>query len=255
MVQHGFSMPLTGHLDELRSRLIRSILSIVIAFVPTYYFSSWLFHFLALPLEGIESYEHALIGTSPTEAFFTKLKVAFVAALFVASPGVFYQVWQFVAPGLYPRERRYVWPFVICCTFFFILGAGFCYRIVLPIAHAFFLEEFRTIGVQATLKISEYVTFTARMLLAFGVTFEMPVLAFFFARVGLVTHRTLIETFRYAAVAVFVLAAVLTPPDAISQMLLAGPLLVLYVLSIGVAYVFRQKGDDAPDPGSGKYDG
>ena len=254
MVQHGLSMPLTGHLDELRSRLIRSIISIVIAFVPTYYFSSWLFHFLALPLEEIGSYEHVLIGTSPTEAFFTKLKVAFVAALFAASPAVFYQVWQFVAPGLYPKERRYVWPFVICCTFFFTLGAGFCYTIVLPIAHAFFLEEFRTIGVQATLKISEYVTFTARMLLAFGVTFEMPVLAFFFARVGIVTHRTLIETFRYAAVAVFILAAVLTPPDAISQMLLAGPLLVLYGLSIGVAFVFRQKGGGAPNTGSGKDD-
>ena len=140
-----------------------------------------------------------------------------------------------------PQERRYVWPFVIFCSFFFVLGAGFCYTVVLPIAYAFFLGEFRSIGVQATLKISEYLTFTARTLLAFGVTFELPVFAFFFARVGLITHHTLIGAFRYAAVGVFILAAILTPPDAISQMLLAGPLLLLYVLSIGVAYVFGRK--------------
>ena len=241
MVHDDRSMPLTGHLDELRNRLIRSLLAIFIVFLPAYFFANVLFDFLAQPLHHITTDPHALIGTSPTEAFFTKIKVAFIAALFGASPAIFYQLWQFVAPGLYPQERRYVWPFVIFCSFFFVLGAGFCYTVVLPIAYAFFLGEFRSIGVQATLKISEYLTFTARTLLAFGVTFELPVLAFFFARVGLITHHTLIGAFRYAAVGVFILAAILTPPDAISQMLLAVPLLLLYVLSIGVAYVFGKK--------------
>ena len=241
MAHDDRSMPLNDHLDELRTRLIRSLLAVFLVFLPAYFFSSFLFDFLAQPLHHITTDPHSLIGTSPTEAFFTKLKVAFIAALFGASPAIFYQIWQFIAPGLYPQERFYVWPFVVFCSVFFVLGAGFCYEIVLPIAFAFFLEEFQSIGVQATLKISEYLTFTARTLLAFGVTFEMPVLAFFFARVGLLTHHTLIGAFRYAAVGVFVLAAILPPPDAISQMLLAGPLLLLYVVSIGVAYVFGKK--------------
>ena len=130
-----------------------------------------------------------IVGLAPTEAFFAKLKVAFIAAIFAASPVVFYQLWQFVAPGLYQNEKRYVIPFVLFASFFFLLGAGFCYQVVLPIAFAFFLDEYKTIGVQATLRISEYFSFTSRMLLAFGVTFELPVLSFFFARVGLITHQ------------------------------------------------------------------
>lgn len=245
MVDDDRSMPLTGHLDELRTRLIRALLAIGIVFAPAYFFADRLFAFLTAPLLALTADPHALIGTGPTEAFFTKLKVAFIAALFGASPAVFYQIWQFVAPGLYPRERRYVWPFVTCCSAFFGLGAGFCYVVVLPIVYTFFLGEFASIGVKPTLKISEYLTFTARILLAFGVTFELPVLAFFFSRVGLLTHRTLIGAFRYAAVGVFVLSAILTPPDAVSQLLLAGPLLLLYGLSIGVAYVFGR--GDRPD--------
>lgn len=245
MVYDDQSMPLTGHLDELRTRLIRSLLAIFLVFMPAYLFADRLFTFLTVPLLELTADPHALIGTSPTEAFFTKLKVAFIAALFGASPAVFYQLWQFVAPGLYPQERRYVWPFVGGCSFFFLLGAGFCYSVVLPIAYEFFLGEFSSIGVKPTLKISEYFTFTARILLAFGITFELPVLAFFFSRVGLLTHRTLLGAFRYAAVGVFVLSAILTPPDVISQLLLAGPLLLLYGLGIGVAYVFgKPRGTD-----------
>jgi len=185
------------------------------------------------------------VGLAPTEAFFAKLKVAFIAAIFAASPVVFYQLWQFVAPGLYQNEKRYVIPFVLFASLFFLLGAGFCYQVVLPIAYAFFLDEYKTIGVQATLRISEYFSFTSRMLLAFGVTFELPVLAFFFARVGLITHRTLLDFFRYSVVGIFIVAAVLTPgPDVASQLLLAGPLLLLYLVSIGVAYAFGTKRDE-----------
>ena len=140
---------------------------------------------------------------------------------------------------MYTQEKRYVFPFVIFATIFFVLGAGFCYVVVLPVGYAFFIEQYDSIGVQPTLKISEYLTFTSRMLLAFGVTFELPVLAFFFARIGLITHKTLLGYFRYAVVGIFITAAVLTPgPDIASQLLLAGPLLLLYGLSIGVAYFF-----------------
>lgn len=233
------TMPLLGHLEELRSRLIKAFLAIAIALIPTYWFASELFVFLTHPLQAIGPTPPTLIGTAPTEAFFTKLKVSFIAALFLASPVVFFQLWQFVAPGLHEHERRYVLPFVFFATCFFVLGAGFCHIFVLPVGYAFFIDQYESIGVQATLRISEYLTFTARMLLAFGVTFELPVLTFFFARIGLVTHKTLLGAFRYAIVIIFIVAAVLTPgPDVASQLLMAAPLLVLYTFSIGVAYLF-----------------
>jgi sec-independent protein translocase protein TatC len=239
------TMPLLGHLEELRWRLIKALLAVGVAFLLTYAFANSLFTFLIQPLLRATPNSPELIGTGPTEAFFTKLKVALIAALFVASPVVFYQIWQFVAPGLYQHEKRYVIPFVLFGTAFFLLGAGFCHAVVLPVAYAFFLEEYETIGVQPTLRISEYLSFTARMLLAFGVTFELPLFAFFFARVGLITHKTLLGFFRYAVVIIFIVATVLTPgPDVASQLFLAGPLLLLYILSIGVAYAFGRKKND-----------
>ncbi|HJY85149.1 MAG TPA: twin-arginine translocase subunit TatC [Candidatus Binatia bacterium] len=236
------TMPLLGHLTELRSRLIKALVAVALAFIPAYAFAEYLFAFLTQPLQQMTPSPPTLIGTGLAEAFFTKLKVAFIAALFLASPAIFYQLWQFVAPGLYEHERRYVIPFVVFASFFFVLGAGFCHVVVLPVAYAFFIEQYQSISVQAALKISEYLTFTARMLLAFGVTFELPVLAFFFARVGLINHKMLLGALRYAIVIIFIVAAVLTPgPDVASQLLLATPLLLLYGLSIGVAYVFGKK--------------
>ena len=231
------TMPLLGHLEELRWRLVKALLAVVVAFVPTYAFVTTLFTFLLQPLHQLPD-PPPVVGLAPAEAFFAKLKVAFIAAIFAASPVVFYQLWQFVAPGLYQNEKRYAIPFVLFASLFFLLGASFCYVVVLPVAYRFFLEEYETIGVQAMLRISEYFSFTSRMLLAFGITFELPVLAFFFTRVGLITHRTLLDFFRYSIVGIFIMAAVLTPgPDVASQLLLAGPLLLLYLVSIGVAYV------------------
>ena len=236
------TMPLLGHLEELRSRLIKALVAVGLAFIPAYVFADYLFTFLTQPLRQIKPDPPTLIGTGLAEAFFTKLKVAFIAALFLASPAIFYQIWQFIAPGLYAHERRYVIPFVLFASFFFVLGAGFCHAAVLPVAYAFFIEQYQTIDILATIRISEYLSFTARMLLAFGVTFELPVLAFFFARVGLINHKMLLGSLRYAIVVIFIVAAVLTPgPDVASQLLLATPLLLLYLLSIGVAYMFGQK--------------
>jgi len=232
-------MPLTAHLEELRWRIIKSLVAIGIVFIPCYAFADHLFNFLARPLFQTNPGAPSIIGTGIAEAFFTKLKVAFVAGIFGASPVILHQVWQFVAPGLYASEKRYVIPFILFGSLFFIAGAGFCYAVVLPVAYAFFLEQFGDIGVQPALRISEYLTFTSRMLLAFGITFEMPVLTFFFARIGLLSHRTLLRFSRYAIVGIFIAAAVLTPgPDVASQLLRAGPLLLLYGASIGVAYVF-----------------
>src|SRR4029453_9496232 len=133
-----------------------------------------------------------VIGTGVTDAFFTKLKVSFIAGVFVASPAVFYQAWQFIAPGLYERQKRVALPFSVAASFFFVAGAAFCYYLVFPVAFRFFLEEFTSVGIAAQIRVSESLTFTSRMLLAFGVTFELPVATFFLARVGLITHHTMI---------------------------------------------------------------
>jgi sec-independent protein translocase protein TatC len=231
-------MPLTAHLEELRTRLIRALIAVAIGFAISYGVSEWLVAWLLRPLTALRPEEALVIGTGVTDAFFTKLKVSFIAGIFLASPAVFYQAWQFIAPGLYEREKRVALPFSAAASFFFVAGAAFCYYLVFPVAFRFFLDEFTSVGIAAQIRVSEYLTFTSRMLLAFGATFELPVVTFFLARVGLVTHRTMLAWSRYAIVAIFVVAAVLTPgPDVASQMLMATPLLVLYALSIGIAYL------------------
>ena len=231
-------MPLTAHLEELPWRLVRALLAIGVAFAGCYAVAERTFTFLIRPLTQLRPDVTLLIGTGVTEAFFTKLKVSFIAALFVASPAIFYQAWRFVAPGLYDSEKRLAVPFAVAASVFFFLGAAFCYVFVFPVGFEFFLEQYASINVAPQLRISEYLSFASRMLLAFGVTFELPVVTFFLARIGMVTHRTLIHGARYAIVVIFIVAAVLTPgPDIASQLLMAAPLLLLYGLSIGVAYV------------------
>lgn len=249
-------MPLTAHLEELRARLIRSLLAIGAGFAACYAFADPLFWFLARPLvEMTQSPDPdtavRLIGTGIAEAFFTKLKVAVIGGIFLASPIVLYQGWQFVVPGLYDSEKRYARPFVLFGTLFFVAGAAFCYFAVMPLGYQFFIEQYATIGVSPEIRISEYLTFTSRMLLAFGVTFEMPVVTFFLARIGIVTHQMMIRQGRYAIVGIFIVAAIMTPADVASQLLMAGPMLVLYALSIGVAYAFGTRRESEPEsPGS-----
>ena len=246
-------MPLTAHLEELRTRLIRALLSIAIGFAACYGFSEPLVTFLIRPLQSIRPEQSLVIGTGVTDAFFTKLKVAAVAGIFLASPAVFYQAWQFVAPGLYERERRVAMPFSLAASFFFVTGAAFCYYAVFPVAFRFFLEQFTSIDIAPQIRVNEYLSFVSRMLLAFGATFELPVATFFLARIGLVTHRMMMAVWRYAIVVIFIVAAVLTPgPDVASQMLMATPLLILYGLSIVVAWmVARPARTDVPGAESG----
>jgi len=246
-------MPLTAHLEELRTRIIRSLLATGLAFGVCYYFADGLFAFLIRPLIALRPDQSLIIGTGVTEAFFTKLKVSFIAALFVASPVIFFQAWRFVAPGLYDSEKRLATPFAVAGSAFFVLGASFCYWVVLPVGFQFFLAEYVSIAVAPQIRITEYLSFTSRMLLAFGITFELPVVTFFLARLGIVTHRTLLGAGRYAIVVIFIVAAVLTPgPDVASQLLMAAPLLVLYGLSIVVAWmVARPAPADVPAAESG----
>lgn len=182
----------------------------------------------------------SLIFTSVPEAFFTYLKAAFLAGIFFSSPFILYQIWAFVSPGLYEREKKYVLPYIIVSTCFFILGAAFCYFIVFPIIFRFFLS-FASEFIRPLPAIREYLTFSIKLLLAFGLLFQWPALILFLSRMGVVSSKTLSQNRKYAILAIFVVAAILTPPDLVSQLLLAGPLLLMYEASIWMAKIFGQK--------------
>jgi sec-independent protein translocase protein TatC len=235
------NMTLTEHLEELRWCILKSVLAVVLASGVCYFFSDAIFGFIVAPLRRSLQPGQNLIGTSVTEAFFVEIKVALAAGVLFSCPVIFYQIWRFVAPGLSGRERKWVVPFVLCATFFFIAGAAFCYRFVLPVAFKYFIEQYESMGVSPAIRIGEYFTFFFRMILAFSVTFELPVFTFFLVRVGIWDYRFMLRSFRYALVIIFLIAAMLTPtPDIINQSLLAVPMLVLYVLSIGIAYIWRK---------------
>jgi sec-independent protein translocase protein TatC len=234
-------MPFTSHLEELRSRLIKSVLAIAVAFLGCYAVVDEIFAVLAAPLRRLHISGLTLIGTAVTEAFFTKMKVAFAAAILVALPVLLWQAWQFVAPGLYEHEKRYTRSFVSFGSVFFIAGVAFCYEVVIELGLNFLLRRYEVIHVQPLIQIGDYLSLVSRLVLAFGVMFELPVLAFFFARVGLIDHRFLIRHIGYAVIAIALLAAILTPPDLIAQVLFMVPLSLLYVVSIGVAYMARKK--------------
>jgi sec-independent protein translocase protein TatC len=235
-------MPLLEHLKELRGRLIRSVIAIAVGFLLAYAGADRLFAALTWPLHAAAHGKTVLlIGTGVGEAFFTKMKVALIAGLFIASPVVFYEIWKFIAPGLYESERRMAMPFVIFATIFFLAGGYFCWAVVFKIGYAFFLNQYASIGVTPTIRISEYLAFSAKLLIAFAITFEMPIFAFFLTRLGLIDHRMMLVYFRYAVLAIFIVAVALTPPDMISPFLLAIPLLALYGLSVLVSYIFRAR--------------
>jgi sec-independent protein translocase protein TatC len=234
-------MTFTEHLEELRWCLLKSLAAIILASVLCYFFSDAIFRIMVAPLRQSLGAGQSLIGTGVTEAFFIEIKVALAGGVFFSCPVIFYQIWRFISPGLSGNEKRLVLPFVLCATLFFIGGAVFCYRVVLPVAFQYFIEQYGTIDVTPAIRIGEYFTFFFRMILAFGVTFELPVFTFFLVRLGIWDYRFMLRSFRYAIVAIFIIAAVLTPtPDVINQSLLALPMLLLYVISIGVAYIWRK---------------
>jgi sec-independent protein translocase protein TatC len=240
-VANDADMTLTEHLEDLRWCILKSILAVVLASGLSYFYADAIFDFVVAPLRHNLQPGQNLIGTSVTEAFFVEIKVALAAGVLFSCPVIFYQIWRFVAPGLSGREKKWVLPFVLCATFFFVSGAAFCYRFVLPVAFKYFIEQYESMGVSPAIRIGEYFTFFFRMVLAFSATFELPVFTFFLVRVGIWDYHFMLRSFRYALVLIFVIAAILTPtPDIINQSLLAIPMLLLYILSIGIAYVWRR---------------
>ena len=228
-------MPFVAHLRELRGCLVRALLGIFLFSGAALYWASELFALLILPLKR-SGEAFTLIGTGPADAFIAKLNVAIVAGLILSLPFTFYQLWKFIAPGLHEHEKKLALPFVASATFAFISGAAFCYQVVFPFAFRFFLQEYQSIETEASLRINDYLSFVLKMILIFGTVFELPVLCFILARFGLVSSSWLLKKGRWIIVGSFVAAAVFTPPDVLSQLLLAAPLLLIYGICILVTY-------------------
>jgi sec-independent protein translocase protein TatC len=232
--------PFLSHLEELRQRLIYIAISLGVGFGICYFFAEKLFLLLVLPLKANLPEGDRLIFTNLPEMFFTYLKCAFVGGIMLASPFIFYQLWMFVAPGLYQKEKKYVVPFVVSSTFLFVGGALFGYFVVFPFGFKFFLS-FASDTVQALPSVKQYFSFALKLLIAFGLVFELPVVVFFLSRMGLVTAPFLRKKRKYAILLTFVLAAILTPPDVITQLMMAGPLLVLYEVGVIIAGISDRK--------------
>jgi len=233
-------MTFLEHLDDLRKRLFASVLSIFVAIFPAYIFSKDVYGFLSRPLTRFLPEGEKLSFLTLTEPFMLYIKVSFLTAIFAVSPFIFYQIWKFVAPGLYQKEKKHVVPFVLFTSIFFLGGAAFSYYIAFPFACRFFLNlgaDFK-----AVITIGQFFSLTVKMLLGVGLVFEMPVLIFFLSKMGIITSRWMVKNFKYAVLAIFIIAAIITPsPDMINQMIIAGPMLGLYAIGILVAFLFGKE--------------
>lgn len=244
--EEGQGMGLLDHLGELRSRLVKAALGVAVGFGVCWYYVDFLFTILTEPLlQALPAGTHAQYTTLP-EAFFIRMEIAFIGALFVASPVIFYQIWAFIAPGLYDEEKRHIIPIALLSAIFFSGGAVFCYYIVFPFAFNFFIG-YSTPEIVVTPKISDYINFVLKLLFAFGIIFEMPIFTLFLSRMGILTAKMMRKGRKYAIVGIFIIAAILTPPDVVSQLLMACPMLALYELSIGVAAIFGRKPEKEAD--------
>ncbi|MFP4159904.1 MAG: twin-arginine translocase subunit TatC [Desulfobacterales bacterium] len=243
-VEQEEKLPLTEHLEELRNRLIRCFIALIAGFAVAYFFKERLFEILTRPLIRVMRQGDNLIFTGIPEAFFTYLKVSLLAGLLLAAPFIIYQFWMFVAPGLYKNERRLMLPITFVSAFFFIGGALFGYFVVFPFGFKFLLG-FAGENIQPLPSMKEYLSFSSKLLLAFGFVFELPIVITFMARLGLVTVPFLKKNRKYALLIFFVGAAVLTPPDVVTQVMLAMPLMVLYEISIIGARIFGRRTEDA----------
>ena len=246
-------MPLLDHLIELRKRLLWSAIAFLIAFGVCYHFSQDIYSFLARPLADIleqrSGADRRLIYTALYEAFFTYIKVAFFGASFISFPIVATQLWLFIAPGLYRSEKKAIAPFLIATPILFIMGAALAYYFIFPVAWRFFLSFESPNGagglpIELQAKVSEYLSLVMKLIFAFGIAFELPVALTLLARVGIINSKQLKKFRRYAYVGMFVIAAVLTPPDVITQTGLAVPLILLYEVSIYAAKMVEPKQDD-----------
>tara|TARA_A100001011_G_C14209193_1_gene799138 strand:- start:274 stop:1038 length:765 start_codon:yes stop_codon:yes gene_type:complete len=240
-----------GHLGELRSRLIKSFIFFVVAFVVSYIYSEKIYSFLVQPYSSAiieNNLDRRLIFTALHEAFLTYLKVAFFASFFITSPIFLTQIWKFIAPGLYKNEKQALLPYLIATPVLFLLGGVLVYYLIMPLAIKFFLSfettaEVGSIAIQLEAKVNEYLSLIMRLIFAFGISFQLPVILSLLARIGVVDSSYLKTRRKYVIVIIFAVAAILTPPDPITQIGLALPLLILYELSILTVKLIEKKKD------------
>jgi sec-independent protein translocase protein TatC len=240
-----------GHLSELRSRLVKSFIFLLLLFILSYIFSTEIYRFLVQPYAdavSAENLQRRLIFTALHEAFLTYLKVAFFAALFISSPFFLIQLWKFIAPGLYKNEKQALLPYLVATPILFVLGGFIVYYLIMPLAIKFFLgfetvAEPGIIAIQLEAKVNEYLSLIMRLIFAFGISFQLPVILSLLAKIGIIDSKYLRERRKYFVVIIFAMAAILTPPDPITQIGLALPLLLLYELSIFTVKFIEKKQD------------
>ena len=227
-----------GHLEELRSRLIKCLVAVGVCFTASFFVSRHLLSWLQKPLKT------DLIFLSPTEAFWANLKVALLGAIFIALPFLLYHAWAFIAPGLFRKEKKNGLIFLILSIFFFILGVSFCWFVVLPFGLNFLINFGSNAGIQPMISVGLYIDFVFKFLIAFGAIFQLPLIITLLSRLGLLTPQFLAKNRRYAVLFAFITAAILTPtPDIFNQVLMAGPIILLYELGILTARIFSKKKD------------
>lgn len=232
--------PFLAHLTELRNRLLVVVVALGVALIFTYSFKEEIVGILMRPFVTVMPKGSSFIFTSVTEAFMAYFKMSLVAAVFVTSPVILYELWMFVAPGLYEKEKRYVVPFITFGSALFVTGALFCYFFVMPFLFRFFIS-FGADFIVPMPSLKEYLGLAIKLLIMFGLMFELPLLVYFLAKVGVVKHDTLARKRRYAILGIFIVSAVVTPPDVASQLLMVVPMYGLYEISIIIAKVFGKK--------------
>jgi sec-independent protein translocase protein TatC len=241
----GAEQPLLAHLVELRTRLIRALIGVFIAFVPLAFFARHIYHLFAQPLLRLLPAGGSMIATEVAAPFLVPFKLAAMLAFIVALPWVLYQIWAFVAPGLYRNERRLVMPLLVSSTLLFYLGVAFCYFLILPAVFHFFVSVAPE-GVAVMTDVGKYLDFVIKLFLVFGLTFETPAAIVLACWTGFVTPQQLSARRDYVVVGVFVVAAVLAPPDVLSQVLLAVPMYLLFELGIlGAKWLVKAKAAEA----------
>ena len=237
----GGKMSFLEHLDELRRRIIYAVISLAAGFIVCCFVIGPIFDFIMRPMQLLLPPGGTLVYTDPSEAFVLSIKIAAIAGLILSSPAVFTQLWLFVAPGLYAHEKKWAVPFVVMSTFFFVVGAAFAHYVVFPLTWRFF-AGFTTDIVTFMPRIETSFSLYLRLVLAFGVVFQLPTLVLFLARMGVLTARLMIRKFKYAVLGIVILSAVVTPDGGgVSLVAMTGPLVLLYIFSIGLAWIFGKK--------------
>ncbi len=234
------SMTLLEHIEELRVRLLWIVSGIIVGVLASVSYSEKIIDIAIAPLKKALPAGSKIIFTGVTEAFWVRLEAALVAGIIISIPFTFYQIWLFIKPGLEEKEKKFAIPFVLFFTLFFVSGVVFAYKVVLPIGFSFLLR-YGGKELSAMPSIKQYMSLFLRMLTAFGLIFELPIVSFILSRMGLINAKDLLKKSDYALLVIFIVAAILTPPDVFTQFLMAGPLILLYGISILIAYIFSTK--------------